>query len=106
MGKIPLTNAELIKALFLCAENFEQNSESIRLKQLEIANEWDRIEYALQNPEFWYFLNKEESERPTRIEFIFDLMSEKKSKDDDYFTFRHFSKRLNNSEGGTNSVWQ
>ncbi|MDI3545732.1 MAG: hypothetical protein PWP68_1149, partial [Rikenellaceae bacterium] len=58
MGKIPLTNAELIKALFLNSSNFpNSDTEKIRLRQLEIASEWDRIEYSLQNDELWYFIN-------------------------------------------------
>lgn len=76
-GKIPLTNAELIKALFLNSSNFPNaDKDKIRLKQLEIASEWDRIEYALQNDSFWYFINKNENKLATRIEFIFNLMYE------------------------------
>lgn len=76
-GKIPLTNAELIKALFLNSSNFAKaDSEKLRLKQLEIASEWDRIEYALQDDSFWYFINKNENNLATRIEFIFNLMYE------------------------------
>ena len=49
-GKIPLTNAELIKALFLNSSNFNRNyNEKVRLKQLEISSEWDRIESYLQD---------------------------------------------------------
>ena len=46
MGKIPLTNAELIKALFLNRSNFgaeEGKNETLRLRQQEIASEWDTI---------------------------------------------------------------
>lgn len=76
-GKIPLTNAELIKALFLNSSNFSNtDTEKLRLKQLEIASEWDRIEFALQDDSFWYFINKNENNLPTRIEFIFKLMYE------------------------------
>ena len=76
-GKIPLTNAELIKALFLNSSNFTNaDTEKLRLKQLEIASEWDRIEYALQGDSFWYFINKNENNLATRIEFIFNLMYE------------------------------
>jgi uncharacterized protein with ParB-like and HNH nuclease domain len=76
-GKIPLTNAELIKALFLNSSNFEKvDSEKLRLKQLKIASEWDTIEYALQDNSFWYFINKNENKLATRIEFIFNLMYE------------------------------
>ncbi len=75
MGKIPLTNAELIKALFLNSSNFpDSESEEIRLRQLEIASEWDRIEYSLQNNELWYFINNSENELPTRIEYIFNII--------------------------------
>ena len=76
-GKIPLTNAELIKALFLNSSNFAKaDSEKLRLKQLEIASEWDRIEYTLQDDSFWYFINKIENNLITRIEFIFNSMYE------------------------------
>ena len=75
MGKIPLTNSELIKALFLKQDNFNGNEAKTHLKQLEIANEWDRIEYTLQNEEFWYFLNNGDK-NDNRIEFILDLMAE------------------------------
>lgn len=94
-GKIPLTNAELIKALFLNSSNFKNaDEEKIRLKQLEIATEWDRIEYTLQDDAFWYFINREENNLETRIEIIFDLMAKKSKKDDEYFTFRYFSDKF------------
>lgn len=45
IGKISLTNAELIKALFLNRSNFgEKDSEHLRLRLQEIASEWDNIE--------------------------------------------------------------
>ena len=71
-GKIPLTNAELIKALFLNSKNFD--TEEKNLKQIEIAKEWDEIEFTLQNNEFWYFLTKKK-EYPTRIELLFEIFS-------------------------------
>ena len=80
IGKISLTNAELIKALFLNKSNFEgENYQQIRLLQQEIAIEWDTIEYTLQNDEFWLFLNNTGYDKPTRIDFIFDLICEKNS---------------------------
>ncbi|OAB32989.1 DUF262 domain-containing protein [Paenibacillus glacialis] len=82
LGKIPLTNAELIKALFLKKDNFgdHTNIDKIRLKQLEIANEWDRMEYSLQNNDLWFFLNNGDKDYETRIEFIFDMMSQQINK--------------------------
>ena len=56
-GKIPLTNAELIKALFLKIPTQANNSENYRLQQNELAQEWDNIERALHNDEFWSFIN-------------------------------------------------
>ncbi len=94
IGKIPLTNAELIKALFLKSSNFNgANIEKIRLKQLEISTEWDQIEQSLQNDRFWFFLN-ENNTSTNRIEFIFNLMNEETDIDDNYSTFRFFNKKI------------
>lgn len=101
IGKISLTNAELIKALFLNKSNFQGNDYKIRLQQQEIASEWDSIEFALQYDEFWLFLNDKNYDKPTRIDLIFDLICNKNIleltnedvKDtgiDEYQTFRYF----------------
>lgn len=98
MGKIPLTNAELIKSLFLNSSNFLNSiPEEIRLRQLEIATEWDRMEYSLQNDELWYFINNSENILPTRIEFLFDIMKNIdgiKNGSDQYSTFRFFAEKF------------
>ena len=74
-GKIPLTNAELIKALFLNSSNFQKiKSEEVRLRQIEIASEWDSMEYSLQNEELWYFMNNFQNQHPTRLEHIFSII--------------------------------
>jgi uncharacterized protein with ParB-like and HNH nuclease domain len=93
IGKIPLTNAELIKALLLLRDNFKGNDQLQYLRQLELAGEWDRIEYALRDKEFWGFLSNGIAEYDSRIEFIFDLMSGKQTQDKD-FTFRYFHNRF------------
>ena len=101
IGKISLTNAELIKALLLNKSNFGScDDDKIRLWQQEIAMEWDVIEYALQSNEFWLFLNAPGDERPTRIDYIFDMIcrcdllgcKDEKETDatDDFRTFRYF----------------
>lgn len=92
-GKIPLTNAELIKALFLNSSNFiDADKVKLGLIQREIASEWDRIEYTLQDDSFWYFINKSGNKLATRIEFIFNLMADKT--DYDYSTFRFFNEKF------------
>ena len=70
VGKIPLTNAELIKAFLL---NTNNSGHEPTLSQLKIAAEWDSIEYALQDPSLWYFVSKEGAEMPSHIELIFNL---------------------------------
>ena len=104
MGKIPLTNAELIKALFLQKRNFDEHT--FHLKQIEIATEWDRMEYSLQNDSFWWFLNAQKNDIPARIEYIFDIMyqvAQETDKDtdfnsaygtDSYATFRFFNSKF------------
>lgn len=77
IGKISLTNSELIKALFLNRSNFAgADFEKIRLRQMEIASRWDEIETTLQNDEFWMFIHEQDFDKPTRIDLIFDLISD------------------------------
>lgn len=99
LGKIPLTNGELIKALFLRKGNFniEENGEAIDamyLKQIQIASEWDKIENQLQENDFWYFIyNIDNSFKySTRIEYLFDLMKGRKREHEERYTFIEFDK--------------
>ena len=87
IGRIPLTNAELVKALFLSRNNGIDDR-----KQLEIATGWDIIEKELHNDSLWYFITNENPKAyPTRIELIFDLMANKqKGEREKFFTFFHF----------------
>ena len=100
IGKISLTNAELIKALFLNRSNWgRQTNDVLALSQLEIASQWDNIEYTLQNDEFWMFFH-DESAPATRIDYIFDYIcdqdllkagnDQKNIGNDRYRTFRYF----------------
>lgn len=113
IGKIPLTNSELIKALFLNRTNFcNKNDDHVKLRQQEIASEWDRVEYTLQNDEFWLFLHKPGYKRPTRIDFIFDLICEQHSLgnfentgNDSYKTFRYFYEYFKTPEHSIEVCW-
>lgn len=105
IGKISLTNAELIKALFLNSSNFHSSDmENMRLRQFEIAGEWDNIEWDLQGDKFWYFLS-DEDKRDNRIEYIFNLMNELGDKEG-YSAFRYFSGRLDGSEESLKRTWE
>lgn len=84
IGKIPLTNAELIKAIFL-----SRNNGIDERYQIEISNQWDNIERELRDDKYWCFItNKNKEYYPTRIELLFDLMANKQ--DDDKERLRTF----------------
>jgi len=89
IGKIPLTNAELVKALFLIKSNFEQHDS---LNQIQIASEWDAIEKRLQDDSFWYFIYSPQNtiKYDNRIEYVFDLLQKKTKDHEDYHTFNKF----------------
>lgn len=75
IGKISLTNAELIKAMFLNSTNYRDESfDSFHLLQLDIAKKWDEIEYSLQKKDFWLFLTETSDSYVTHIDFIFKLI--------------------------------
>ena len=108
-GKIPLTNAELIKALFLNVRNLKTRSapkecseNEIITKQIEISKEWDEIEYTLQDDDFFKFLTK--NDYPTRIELLFEILSGVKNTElDRYAIYRHFSDMA--KEGDLSHIW-
>ena len=116
IGKIPLTNAELIKALILNSSNFEgADDNQLRIRQQEIASEWDDIEYTLQNDEFWLFLHELKYEKPTRIDFIFDLICEQNSLKneqikeigtDEHRTFRYFFEYFKSEKKDIEFCWK
>jgi hypothetical protein len=97
IGKIPLTNAELIKALFLNSNNFSE-SKDVDLKQIQIATEWDRIEQTLQNDSFWYFIYQGKKKYATRIEYLFDLKKNNNEENEYFYTFYEFIKEFNSNK--------
>ena len=75
IGKIPLTNAELVKAMFLSKDTDEDVDKE---KQEEISLQWDNMEKELHNNSLWYFLtNKANADYQTRIDLVLDLISGK-----------------------------
>lgn len=74
-GKIALTNAELIKALFLQKKNFSEGDEE--LKQIQIAMEWEQMENELHKDDFWYYIKKRETKQDefvaSRIDYLFSI---------------------------------
>ena len=100
IGRIPLTNSELVRALFLSC-----NSDLTQAQQLEIAAEWDNIEKELHQPSFWAFLTNYQPENyPNRIDLLFDLMAGGKNRDK-YATFFYFNNKIKEGEK-KQDVWK
>ena len=77
-GKIPLTDAELIKALLLQADLYPTSEERfVKQRLFEIASEWDFIEAKLQDERMWLFFNDTSYQPSSKIEFIFKLLADK-----------------------------
>ncbi len=97
IGKIPLTSAELVKAMFLSESG---NGEMTRERQEEISLQWDNMERELHNDSLWYFLtNTTEQQYPTRIDLMLDLISEKpEGCKDKYYTFFYFDEQRQNQD--------
>lgn len=110
IGKIPLTNSELIKALFLHRDNFDPSIAGLR--QIQIASEWDSIERQLRDDSFWYFIYNQTNpiKYDNRIEYVFDLMKGRKKDDEFYYTLNKFqeafdSQFLENDKPNIDFLW-
>lgn len=101
IGKIPLTSAELVKAMFLSRNNSNMDRE----KQEEISLQWDNIEKELNNDSLWYYLTNDKSNNyQTKIDLVLDLISKKPSNSKDkYYTFFYFDNQK--KEHNLNDIW-
>lgn len=90
-GKISLSNAELIKALLLKDDNFVGlDDDALKLKQLEMAGEWDGMEQTFHDDSFWYFINPEPEDARfncTRIDFLLEWILRCAKSDKDIFLY-------------------
>ncbi|MDE2823922.1 MAG: DUF262 domain-containing protein [Chloroflexota bacterium] len=101
VGKIPLTETELIRALFLRRATQDDSTNNLRLR---IAYEWDGIERRLQENAIWYFLQNQDVGDSNRIGLIFRLaaqMTGHETDGEEFSVFSHFAdslKRTNTAE--------
>lgn len=68
IGRIPLTNSELVKALLL--------THSSQADSRDISYGWDELERRLQDDQLWYFLSNAEApedSRRTRVDLLLDI---------------------------------
>ena len=105
IGKIPLTEAELVRALFLRRAAQDDGTGNLSLR---IAYEWDQIEKRLQDDQVWYFLQNAEVDGSNRIGLIFRLsarMAGRVVNGEDYAVFSHFADLLT-KELSAESEWR
>lgn len=94
IGKIPLTNAELVKALILTKLKGLYQDEELSLRLSEINNDWHRIENELRKPSKWGFLDSPLAKNlENHIELIFRLLAEKEAKGQ-FGTYLYFEKKI------------
>lgn len=95
-GKIKLTNAELIKALFvLNSSKHISNTQALLL-------EWNMMENELHNESFWLFLANRNYAPSTRIDLLFDFVTEKKKYHDNDYSYRKFQSLY---DGDSDNFW-
>lgn len=102
-GKIPLTDAELVKAMLLNSKNYASmgsvNAKIVKQEQDRYARLWDEIQKALSDDGMWSFITGGGNiEIPTNIDFIIRLIVKKSDSDyqddSDYKYFSYFEKKL------------
>lgn len=108
VGKIPLTNDELIRALFL--RRTGPGDKDAANVQIRIAYEWDQLEKGLQSDDFWYFLSNQSLSDQNRIGFIFELVARSEGMSDEmandaYGLFYTFNQRLKEGGATPESEW-
>lgn len=78
IGKIPLDDAELLRALFLNHIVGEGTHDDVLLKGI-FATEWQEMEYFLQKDDVWGFLNPEDKAMRNRILLLFRVVAQAKT---------------------------
>lgn len=112
-GKIPLNDAELIKAQLLLPPK-DEAKDTQELRQIEITKEWDSMEYALQDDEFFSFLVKDKKSYDTRILLLFEIycgdeVCDKKDKSHAVFEFiqdKLTDSKVDSKENPKECFWQ
>lgn len=72
VGRIPLTDAELVKAMLLSRSS---GGSGVTNRAMEIAAQWDGIERDLRNRELWAFITGRATHDPTHISLLLDTIA-------------------------------
>lgn len=95
IGKIPLEDAELVRAL-LMSKLSGQSARELLMRQSEFSNEWYEMEHTLQDKQMWRFLTKKNYSN--HIQLIFELMAGNKNSSN-YNTYKWFEKEIQKVQG-------
>lgn len=87
-GKIGLTSSELIKALFVL--DLENDGDPNGTASGQLVMEWNEMERKFQNDNFWYFISNEDRTVQTRIDLLFDFLTQKNEGEDSDYSYRLF----------------
>lgn len=97
IGKIPLDDAELVRALLISRVD-EQTEHEKLMRQAELSNEWHEIEQWLKQDEVWSFLTSKNYDN--HIQIIFELMA-KNQNSENYSTYKWFERQVRNADNET-----
>lgn len=104
IGKIPLEDAELVRALLM--SNIQADNEHEKLmRQSELSNEWYEIEQWLRQPETWKFLTVKSKPHiyANRIQLLFELLAKNKNSEN-YNTYKWFERQIRDSKDAANQA--
>lgn len=107
-GKIKLTDAELIKGLFLQKRNWDKAVSGIQ--QHSIGKDWELIENTLHHNDFWSFLSNDIHQEDNRINIVFEYIYQKNKnatvpQDSQNALFRFYNEHFE-QEGNMTKLWQ
>lgn len=93
IGKIPLEDAELVRALLMSKVGGSEQEKNFR--QAEMSNEWYTMEQWLRNDSVWNFFT--DSKVSNHIQLIFELQSHNKNPQN-YNIYKWFEKQVYNQD--------
>lgn len=113
IGRIPLTDAELVKALLLSRSRGGKGQAD---RAHAIAAEWDSIERGLRVPEVWAFVTAQADEDPTHIDLLLDTVADRELRKNGqpvpstghrapFLTFETLRPRIDASAESAQVVW-
>lgn len=97
VGRIPLTDAELVKALLLARARTDG-----RGREHHLASQWDAVERDLRHPETWAFISGQVGETWSHIGLLLDTLAENPHQKGDrlYYTFERLRPAIDTDPEG------